>query len=1730
MYKKVTALILSLAMALSLVPQSFVIAAGEESPGAETAPVVLTASGQSDAGTETEPSDVSADIGTEVPESTHAYDPMQEIREQQAEEEFRENAEIVKKAVLFSVKETRDEGEKPSYLDDESLLCREHSLKDVELIFETRLDSGEYEMFYQASTASSDVWAVVDELNADERISNAEPDYVWETAAVSRYRVSDAEYNKSAQYPGLDVVSAWNELYSNSISAPGAGAVVAVIDTGVDYTHSDLAPNMWVNSGEIPGNKKDDDGNGYVDDVYGYNFVANNGDPMDDHGHGTHVAGIIGMSKGNGGGIGLAFGSKIMAIKAGQATGSFASTDIANAINYARANGADVINMSFGGTGKSYLVEAALRDASHDCVLVAAAGNDGLPTTDYPTDPKEDFYPAGYNYVLGVMATDNSGDFADFSNWDYIIGANCEYEMAAPGVSIYSTLPGNRYAYWSGTSMAAPAVSAAAAILRSRYTDKNQYTSRFIMGQLVSASDSSTLKVGDKGDAHTYPRLNIYDSLTNTPAPKVILNEFYMFDNYDSVNAPNNNGDGIAQPGEIIDIGFSVFNYWGVAKDVTVSIDTLSIAGIPSQYAEILTDSVNIGEVGYFTTSNNGFTYTDGALTGVSIPLRIKIKDNAPNDIQIPINFTVTAKNGLDNYDTTVYNAYGSNKPSYTITVQNGYALSGTIEEDMILDNKKYWIIQNNLRIPEGVTVTVEPGTQIQFWSADPANPYAATQDVYIQVEGRFIAEGTEDQPIEMFPGKGYENLAVCITGYESSTNALYANNVTVGIIDDDYTTSYSLLKYVNIINAKSKRTNTGKTFCVTEVDHCKFSYSSGFNKDGSHHLFIRFMSNSVFTDMIYPKYDASTLSILEINRCLFNNCRNIHINTNGSFSKNGKRGYYGRNINNNVFLQDSFTDNNEKWVYYRWTGNADDNPPTILNNAFLSFNQLSDPEYVRMIGADNGHETYDISGNYWGTTNPDLVKIQCYDADWNVSLDQLVQEPYLTLEDDMSEIYPFVTEAYLTDRYGNRIDTVNGTQQVSLHVKFNRDMAQDVQPMVTYGGIDPYTDYMPSGDWVGDREWRADFTISPDFEMGRMYIRVKGAVAADDRWLVTGEDCARFFFTVTNTGAQSMTLQGEGQLGQNSLSWVQDDYDTLAGYNVYRSTSYNSELAANAQGFKRINTSILSADELSYIDDSVEPSVPYYYYFTVIDTDMSESKPSNVIECTALESEPPVITHTPVTSCNFGENAVFTASITDNVSVESAALRYRYGPDGAWKTAAMQNTSGSNYKATVYVSEKADIEYYITATDGVNIGYSGSEPEPYEVSNFYMDRIEITQMPDKTVYSVGEEFDDTGLEVTAVYSDGTTVLLTADDYYIDFNGEETLAEQPAGVVTVTVEYDFEIAEFNIAVSENAEPLTATITFDTAGGSEIASITQECGTAVTPPDDPTRDGFVFAGWDQQIPETMPYEDVTITAIWEEIVDISTGTLIIDPIAFNYTGKQKTVSEITVTVNDTELDEDDYTVAGNTGTEPGIYTLTVTGKGRYQGTLSAQWKIARMYKVTATIGGVTTSTFFEEKTTALFASEGQGGWFIDGTLRSIRNELAFTVLGNSTVEWVEGDFGSSGVVNLALSERAVDPSTGYTYVEVTATWSIPDGAQLVEAGVARMYVEAGADIPDAETVFNNNKKQVSNLKTGNGTWKTYINMQPATAAKNLCTVAYLIYTVKGEQKIVMSEDVIVSAPE
>ena len=361
-------------------------------------------------------------------------------------------------------------------------------------------------------------------------------------------------------------------------------------------------------------------------------------------------------------------------------------------------------------------------------------------------------YPAGYSYVLGVMSSDSDGSLSSFSNRDAVEGSGCEYEVVAPGSNIYSALPGNRYAKWSGTSMAAPMVSAAAAILRSQNPDKSTWTSHLLMGQLVSATTNTIT-------GHwAYGKLNITDSSTKTPKPDLAIQDIVVLDSASISDA--NNGDGVVQAGETVDLGIVVKNRWGTAKDVVVKADATSSGGVANPYVTFVNGTATVGEVGSFVTNDNGYTYEDDALSSVTNPIRIKVSADAPNDVQININLAATGSNGMDSEDATVYT---SETFTHTIIVQKGHRLSGTLKEDTTLTSDELWIIDDGLLVPEGVTLTIEPGTQVQFYSSESDSPYVSDADAYILVEGKLLSKGTEEAPIDMFLGKGYEDKGVLI-------------------------------------------------------------------------------------------------------------------------------------------------------------------------------------------------------------------------------------------------------------------------------------------------------------------------------------------------------------------------------------------------------------------------------------------------------------------------------------------------------------------------------------------------------------------------------------------------------------------------------------------------------------------------------------------------------------------------------------------------------------------------------------------------------------------------------------------------------------------------------------------------------------------------------------------------------------------------------------------------------
>ncbi len=303
----------------------------------------------------------------------------------------------------------------------------------------------------------------------------------------------------------LDNIGQTGGTFDTDIDAPEAweiqkgssDIIIAICDSGVDYTHPDLADNIWNNTDEIV-NGFDSDGNGFIDDIRGWDFINNDNDPMDDLWHGTRCAGIAcAVSNNNLGVAGVCWNCKIMPIKMIDSEGWETDEAAANGIIYAVNNGADIISMSWGGLPSYPLTEDALNyAASNGVILIAAAGN---------SDSNADFYPAGFDNVISVAATDNEDKKFRHSNWgDWI-------DIAAPGDEIYTTTINGDYDFLSATSAATPIVAGVAGLILSRSNRLSPSEVKSIICENVDPYDSEYY-IGTG-------RVNAYKALSaiNTP-------------------------------------------------------------------------------------------------------------------------------------------------------------------------------------------------------------------------------------------------------------------------------------------------------------------------------------------------------------------------------------------------------------------------------------------------------------------------------------------------------------------------------------------------------------------------------------------------------------------------------------------------------------------------------------------------------------------------------------------------------------------------------------------------------------------------------------------------------------------------------------------------------------------------------------------------------------------------------------------------------------------------------------------------------------------------------------------------------------------------------------------------------------------------------------------------------------------------------------------------------------
>lgn len=452
--------------------------------------------------------------------------------------------------------------------------------------------------------------------------------------------------------------------------------VIAILDTGVDINHPDLAANIWTNRAEAEGESAyDDDGNGVVDDKYGWNFIDNYYDLTDYNGHGTHVAGIAAAADNSIGIVGANPLALIMPVKVMNDRGVGDIATINQGILYAVENGADIINMSFGMSTWNGKIPNALKDvldkAYQTTILVSSAGNNMSSIYDYEYGRK---YPAAYNLVLGVEASGQNLQRASYSNYDPdgpiysedgMDGRN--YEIQVPGDKIYSTLPNGQYNQLSGTSMSAPLLAGAISAL-----------------QMVKEYPSKDVLFGDlihlKADFE-----KIYSD--DTPRiPKIDLVAIEMDDNVGS----NTNVDGQVDVGETVKFYPILRNTWADATNIKLK---LSVDKAYQNFVDILNPQVDFG-----------YSISAYGQQKAQTPIIVMFNNNIGDNTRIKFNLEVYYHESAEPIQQDVY-----------ISVNNIIKLGGIIKENTTLLSNNYYKLNNNLAIINDAILTLEPGTTLDF-------------------------------------------------------------------------------------------------------------------------------------------------------------------------------------------------------------------------------------------------------------------------------------------------------------------------------------------------------------------------------------------------------------------------------------------------------------------------------------------------------------------------------------------------------------------------------------------------------------------------------------------------------------------------------------------------------------------------------------------------------------------------------------------------------------------------------------------------------------------------------------------------------------------------------------------------------------------------------------------------------------------------------------------------------
>lgn len=398
------------------------------------------------------------------------------------------------------------------------------------------------------------------------------------------------------------------------------------------------------------------------------------------------------------------------------------------------------------------------------------------------------------------------------------------------------------------------------------------------------------------------------------------------------------------------------------------------------------------------------------------------------------------------------------------------------------------------------------------------------------------------------------------------------------------------------------------------------------------------------------------------------------------------------------------------------WKAFCDKGYDTLFyGNAILNrFTENNVEKWLRITAPSaSSYVRYGIGGNYWGTeglsekTKKEAINKQILDFDDYQSMADLNEGTIL--ETIPETVWPVVRSVSLRDANGEAITTV-GAGKTTFTVTFNRDMDTEMPLQVRFGSSYPYADFEVAGQWMDSRTWEGSTTMTSLIANGIQYWSIANGRSAEGH-LKLYKDWGRFSFNIDTSSALAMTMQAEAADDGVILTWTQDDFDTLAGYNIYRCDREDGQYA-------KLNTSVIPADVKTFTDTNVTPGQMYYYNFTVVKTDLSESDTSGKISARAKDTMAPNIYHDGVYSAFTGSKLIISATANDNLQIDKVELFYRVTGTESWRAVTMTAVN-DRYSAVIPSSDvtTAGLEYYIRAFDGVNYAHKGTAEQPYVIA-----------------------------------------------------------------------------------------------------------------------------------------------------------------------------------------------------------------------------------------------------------------------------------------------------------------------------------------------------------------------------------------------------------------------------